>query len=132
HRIPHALLARDPRDELADALCKGHARTVAEQALDAREVGVAVADVAGAELLGDLEAAAPAELAGERLRDLEHAQRAAAADVEDLVIGGRRFHRQPAGLDDVADVDEVPPLPAILEDQRSPAVEEAAGENRRH
>ena len=73
-----------------------------------------------------------AELPDERLGDVEHADAAAGAEVDRLVVGGVGVERQQQALHDVLDVDEVAALPAVLEDHRRLAVQQPAAEDRRH
>ena len=56
----------------------------------------------------------------------------AAADVEHAAHLRRRLQRQPAGAGDIADVDEVAALRAVLEYPRAVAVQEARGKDGEH
>ena len=62
---------------------------------------------------------------GERVRHLEHGARRPAGDVEGARDGLRRGEREHVRPRDVADVDEVAALAAVLEDARRPARGEA-------
>src|SRR6185437_9076873 len=87
-----------------------------------------VPDVADAVLARDLgrEMLLP-ELLGEPAGNLIYRHPLPTADVENLSGGLGYLERQPAAFGDIANVDEIPPLLAILEDKRPIAVEQACG-----
>src|SRR5438477_10058954 len=119
-----------PRHEVLDALGEPHARAEAERAADARDVGHAVANVAFAEPADDLRRQRHAHRPRDRLRERGHRGRAPGAYVERHVDDVRALQRQAEGLDDVAHVDEVAALAAVLEHERPLAVEQARREDR--
>src|SRR5437879_3882198 len=113
----YGLLCAYPGHQLADPVLESVARLVADQLANARDVGKAMPNVARPELARDLEVATPAELLSQQFRDPQDAGWPAGADVEHLVVGRRVGHRQATRLDNVADVDEVTLLQAVLVDQ---------------
>jgi hypothetical protein len=89
-----------------------------------------VTHVADPALAGDLGLDRGAERVGQQARDPADRDLLAAVDVQRLADRGVAFQSQPAGLGDVADIDEVATLLAILEDQRRPVVQEPRREDR--
>jgi hypothetical protein len=92
-----------------------------------------VADVADAGFPRDLrlEVGAVHRLR-EIVRDLAHRAVDPRADVVDVARRLRLLQRQHEGLRHVLHMDEVAPLPAVLEDHRAGAVEDAGGEDGEH
>src|SRR5207253_7584087 len=92
-------------------------------------IGVAMADVPGAVLLHDLGLDLLAEPAGDHLGDLEDRGRSAGAEIEGAPVRTVTGESERAAPRDVADVDEVPRLAAVLEDERRAVVEDARRED---
>src|SRR5438552_1547099 len=87
-------------------------------------------DVTGAILPDELRLEFLAETARDRLRDRGDRRRPARTDVERASVCAVFRERKCAAARDVAHVDEVPCLPAVLEDERGAVVEQRGGEDR--
>ena len=97
--------------------------------LERGDVGVAVANIAGAILLDDLRLVRAAQMLHQRLGDIQDGERAAGADVEDAIVHLLPLLRQQVGLHDVGDVDEITLLVAVFEDDGRLLVQQAPGED---
>lgn len=117
-------LAADPLHQLGHPGFKAHAGAEA-QGFQVGGIGVAVADIAGAELVHHLGGQIEAHVMGEGLGHFEDGEGAGGADVVDAVIGGGVIEGQQVGLDDIGDVGEIAALEAVFVDHGGLAVEQA-------
>src|SRR6185437_10513494 len=104
-------------DEFVERILQAMDRLEAEEFARLADIGEAVADVAGTRLAEDLRferwhTHRLSEKAGHVLDRIG----VAAADIDDVVGSARLLQRQAERSSDVADVDEVAALLAILED----------------
>src|SRR6185503_3366356 len=81
-----------------------------------RDIGNTMADVAFAKLTHDLRWQIFPQPLSQQTRDLTYRSRPPGADVERLIVGARLLERQEIGLNDIADVNEVPCLFAVFKD----------------
>src|SRR3954468_22679719 len=126
-------LARDPFGELREAFIEVLLRAEAQDIGRFAAVAEAMANVADPRLAGDLRLdVAAAERARDRTRDVIDAAVYAGADVEHLRVSPRVHERIGECARDVADVNEIAPLLAILEDQRALPIRQTRRENREH
>ena len=79
-------------------------------------------DVARAELTSDLGLDFDAERSCQSSSHVEHRSRPARADVQGLAVSPRGLDRKQVRARDISNVDEVPALKAVLEDQRTLAI----------
>ena len=112
------LLRLEPGEEVAHAVLEGDLGAEPEELLGAARVRVAMADVAGTELAEDARLDVDAEALGQRVGDVEHGGRLPRADVQRAPVRLVALEGDRAGARDVADVDEVPRLVSVLEDER--------------
>ena len=126
-------LGADPVGEFAHGVFEEVRGLEAEQGAGLGDVGEAVADVALARLAEQLRAQMrDLHGAGEDVGDVGHRVGVAAADIDDVAGGVGMFHGKAEGAGDVAYMDEVPLLLAVLEDEGTFAVEEASAEIGEH
>src|SRR5207253_796554 len=102
----------------------------AQQLRGEARVCVAVPDVAGAVLRDELRFELLGETARDRLRHRGDRGWPAGPDVERAAVGAVLRERERAAARNVAHVDEVTGLPAVLEDERRMVVEQAGREDR--
>src|SRR4249919_182693 len=115
--------AGQPLDQLGDPRLEPDAGPKAEQLLPAGGVRVAVADVACAVTGGSLRLDIDAETLGQQTRDVVDRARDSRPEVDRGADGPIRLQREHDPLDDIAHVDEVARLAAVLEDHRRAPVE---------
>ena len=128
----HRLLPLEPREQVAHPVLERDLGAEPEPLLGEPRVGEAVPDVAGAVLLDDLGLDLLAEAGRDRLRDLEDRRRPAGAEVQRAAVRAVRAQRERAAAHQVAHVDEVARLPAVLEHERGVVVQQPRREDRRH
>src|SRR5436190_3085326 len=95
------LLCLEPREQVVHSGVEGDLRAEAEQLVGQPRVGVAMPDVAGAVLIGDLGLDVLPETPRDHLGDLEHRRGRAGADVERPPVGPVLRQRQRAATRDV-------------------------------
>src|SRR5262249_19231821 len=131
-RLGHLIagvLSLHPFEQFWYALLHRNPRLEAEQRAGASNVGHAVADVAFAVLACDLRLDSFAQTLGQHPHHFFDRSRVARADVGGLVICAVGFERQQVGLNNVADVDEIARLFAVLEDHRLLVVQQPRRED---
>ena len=110
----------EPLGELGDAVLERDPGRVAEQLARARQMSAKqwrISPVRKLPVISGGRSGRPSAAAS-ILGDLAHGLAAAAADVDHMAGCARRLEREAAGAGDVADVDEVAPLLAVLEHHR--------------
>ncbi len=110
-----AVLAAQPLEQVAHPVLERDLGLEAEQLLGEARVRVAVADVAGAVASDHLGLEVHAEAVREHVRHIEHGRRAAGADVDGASVRSAPVKRELTRAHDVAHVDEVARLVAVLE-----------------
>ena len=126
-------MACDPFGELRESFIEVFSGAEAEDIGRFAAVAEAVADVADPRLPGDLRLdVIAAKRASDRARDVFHTAVDAGAYVEHLRVRARMHERIGKRARDIADVNEVAPLLAVLEDQRPLPVRQSRREDREY
>ena len=125
------LLARDPSGKLGEAAVEFLPLRVEPENLGrARDVGEAVANVAGARLADNVGCQLlTAHRRGEAGRHIGDADAVAAANVEDAAISIGRCECQVKGARDIVDMHEIAALLAVFEHHGALAIQQPRGED---
>src|SRR5207245_10192852 len=123
HRI-RRFLSLEPGEQLLHTGLEGDLRAETEQLDGQTGVRIAVADVARPVLVDDFGLDPFAEALRDQARNLADRGGPTGADVDGAAVGTVPVERERTGTGDVTDVDEVTGLLPVLEDERSPVVEQ--------
>src|SRR3989441_1636208 len=128
------LLGPGPYSKIVKALLQRHPWFVPEPRPNSRYVGVTVSNVTFPEGPQDLRCHVifRGQSPGQTAHEPPQGGPPSRPHVEGLKIGVASLHGQQVRLNDVVDVDKVPPLFSVLEKTGWFAVEQAAGDDRRH
>src|SRR3954452_15172215 len=126
-------LALEPGCDLDETPVEVHGRLVTQKLSGFRYVGKAVTDISLAIAVGyfRLQRLLVQDFAYS-IGNLANGVRGATAHVEHLARDSVRFKCQPAGLYDVIDTDEVPPLITIFEYKRTLIIQQTGSKNGQH